>query len=403
MDAVIAILLTQQSDPIQINLLNYFHCSANTASTSAFVQQRTKLLPSAMKAIFSHFSEAIDPHKCFKGYRLLAVDGTTLPIPYNPNDESTLHRRSTNQKSNNELLITALFDLESGLYTDSLVQTCKDQHERAALIQLLDNLPDHSMVVIIGDRGFEGYNVLAHLQEKGIFFLIRAKDTESNGIVSGLDLPDEDEFDFHVNLSLFRKHNRVTEELARNKNHYKFISHSTDFDFLPSSSSASDPLVTYQLSFRVVRFRLPDSDNYETIITNLDAVKFPPDLIKEMYHRRWGIETSFRQLKYIIGLLRLHSKKVENIMQEIYASLTMFNYTAAIAQSVLVIKEHTKYKYHVNFASAAYLAVRFFLGNIAPPELLDLLSHRILPIRPGRKNPRNKSSGRRMSFNYVIP
>ena len=31
--------------------------------------------------------------------------------------------------------------------------------------------------------------------------------------------------------------------------------------------------------------------------------------IKELYHMRWGIETSFRELKYAIGLTSFHSKK----------------------------------------------------------------------------------------------
>ena len=38
---------------------------------------------------------------------------------------------------------------------------------------------------------------------------------------------------------------------------------------------------------------------------------------------RWGIETSFRELKYAIGLCCLF-KKGEYIMQEIYARLILY-------------------------------------------------------------------------------
>ena len=40
------------------------------------------------------------------------------------------------------------------------------------------------------------------------------------------------------------------------------------------------------------------NDFYQTIITNLDSVSFPPDELKKLYAMRWGIETSFRDLKY---------------------------------------------------------------------------------------------------------
>ena len=51
---------------------------------------------------------------------------------------------------------------------------------------------------------------------------------------------------------------------------------------------------------------------------------------------RWGIETSFRDLKYTLGLLHLHSKKVDFVHQEIFAKLTMFNFCQLITQSVVI-------------------------------------------------------------------
>ena len=80
----------------------------------------------------------------------------------------------------------------------------------------------------------------------------------------------------------------------------------------------------FKLSFRLVRFPISDTMQ-ETIITNLDADEFPAAEIKRLYAMRWGIETSFRELKYTLGLLHLHSKKVEFIHQEIFAKLTMYN------------------------------------------------------------------------------
>lgn len=49
----------------------------------------------------------------------------------------------------------------------------------------------------------------------------------------------------------------------------------------------------------------------ENMKMNLESSNFPPEKLKELYHRRWGIEISFRELKYALGLTCFHSKNVE--------------------------------------------------------------------------------------------
>lgn len=59
-------------------------------------------------------------------------------------------------------------------------------------------------VLLLADRGYEAYNNLAHIQEKGWSFLIRIKNSKA-GIASGLDLPDSNEFDMPFHLMLTNK------------------------------------------------------------------------------------------------------------------------------------------------------------------------------------------------------
>ena len=110
--------------------------------------------------------------------------------------------------------------------------------------------------------------------------------------------------------------------LLKDKNHYRFIPGTTPFDYLPQKSRKYDPVTFYELRFRVVRFRITP-DTFETVLTNLDAENYPPEELKKLYALRWGIETSFRDLKYTVGMLNFHSKKVACIHQEIYAHLIM--------------------------------------------------------------------------------
>jgi IS4 transposase len=56
-------------------------------------------------------------------------------------------------------------------------------------------------------------------------------------------------------------------------------------------------MLPYYLSFRVVRFK-HTQDTYEVLLTNLPEDEFSVSELKELYAMRWGIETSFRDLKY---------------------------------------------------------------------------------------------------------
>ena len=58
----------------------------------------------------------------------------------------------------------------------------------------------------------------------------------------------------------------------------------------------------YDFECRVVRFKITE-DTYECIVTNSAKDEFGMQDIKELYHLRWGIETSYRELKYDLNLI----------------------------------------------------------------------------------------------------
>ena len=88
------------------------------------------------------------------------------------------------------------------------------------------------------------------------------------------------------------------------------------------------------MSFRIVRFPITE-DTYEMLVTNLDRFIFPITTLKEIYNLRWGVETSFRELKYSIGLTNFHAKKGAYIKQEIFARLLLYNYCELITSHVV--------------------------------------------------------------------
>lgn len=83
---LIYLIVTMDEKSIWKGLLGHFRKRIDTPSASAFTQQRQKLLPSALEDMFHHFSDHLRPQKKFQGYRLLAVDGSSLKSGTYPAD-----------------------------------------------------------------------------------------------------------------------------------------------------------------------------------------------------------------------------------------------------------------------------------------------------------------------------
>ena len=364
------------------------------ASVSALVQQRKKLLPEALEYLFQEFTDRCHKPKLHKGYRLLAADGSDLQFTADPNDPLSYFPGVNGQKPYSFLHLNALYDLNSNLYLDAVIQKRRAANENAALVSMVERSGISDPAILIADRGYESYNTLEHIRKRSWHYLIRLRD--SNGILANLPLPDGD-FDLTVQLQLTRKQNKTVKLLQlEHPGIYRFLPSNSHFDFLPLGSDGF-----YPVSFRIVRFSVFDN-LAETLITNLDKDTFPVEELKYLYHLRWGIETSFRQLKYTIGLSLFQSKKVEHITQEIFARLTVYNFCELITSHVVIQEKRRKYVYQTNFTAAVHICRQFLRGDIAPPKVEALIKMQVVPIRPGRSTPRRTKNIKFNGFFYRI-
>jgi hypothetical protein len=378
-------------------LLDCYDVSPDTPTASAFVQQRSKLKPEAFEEVFKRFSYKI--HAPDGKMAILAIDGTDIQIATNPNDKSSYFPGSNGQRPYNLLHLNALYDLNKKIYVDSVIQKRLDFNEHDALVSMVDNSSIRKALVI-ADRGYEAYNNMAHIQEKGWYFLIRIKDGKT-GIKEGFDLPDDETFDIRINLKLTRKQTKEVKELIKDKNHYKFVPHTTRLDYLPEKSKKSVPMDYYELSFRIVRFPISE-DTYETVLTNLDSEEYPLSKIKELYFSRWGIETSFRDLKYTIGMLKFHTKKTECILQEIYGHMIMYNFAETVTSQVSIRKKKRKHTYKANFSVAVHMCRLFYWGKTTLSVLETIIEKNLIPIRPDRHRERKLSPKTFQGFLYRV-
>ena len=394
LEKVLTLLVKMGGHSLRDEMLDCIDFEEMPATVSALVQQRNKLLPEALEYLFREFTNRCHNPKTYKGYRLLAVDGSDLQFTANPNDPLSYFPGANGQKPYSFLHLNALYDLSSNLYLDAVVQKRRAANENAALVSMVDRSGIGEPVIITADRGYESYNTLEHIVQKGWKYLIRLR--ESKGIISSLSLPKRD-FDMPVQLFLTRKQTKELKELQKEfPGMYRFLPINVNFDYLPWGTDGF-----YPFSFRIVRFKISE-DSTETLITNLDRNSFPVEELKHLYHLRWGIETSFRQLKYTIGLSLFQSKKVEYITQEIFARLTMYNFCELITSHVVIQNKRRKYVYQTNFTAAVHICRQFLRGAVSPPKVEALIEQQVVPIRPGRSTPRKAKNIKFNGFFYRI-
>ena len=370
-EKMLRMVLSMTDHPLQSEINRYWKFDDRSPTKSAFIQQRQKIRPEAFRAMFDDFTRRAYPSKRFKGYRLLACDGTSVNLPRNPSDTVTSVHAKPSAETYNMLHINAMYDLMNGIYTDYTIDFGMNVGENAALIRMASALKYPKKTIFVADRLYGNLSTMSRLSELGASFVLRAKDTLSNGFLARMNLPNG-EFDVVLSKIITFHSGKQFRDDPR----YITVSrYKSGFDF-----SVRDE---YPISFRVCRFLLP-SGNYECLITNLPSSRFSASELKQIYRLRWGIETSFRELKYSIGMMYFHARKLDSVLQEIHAAMLMMNFCSLIVYSLpFEQKDSWVFQHKINFAAAVGCCRSFFDsgGTLA----LNLILRDQSLIRPERQ------------------
>ena len=391
METLIKTIVFSSGKPIREELYDYFDYSVDTASSSAFVQQRAKLKPEAFEYVVKEFNKAYPCTETYKGFRLIAVDGSDLSISYDISDEETYVPNCEGFRGRNLIHINSAYDIISKRYVDTIIRGSRHHGEQYSMYTMAERFDEKA--IFIADRNYSTWNNMEHIIKAGQFFLVRVQDIHSRtSNLRKFNLPDS-EFDLDVETILTTK---ATNEVKAHPDKYRMLSKSSTFDFV----SKDNPY--YPVKYRVVRFKIDGAEEYESVITNLDKDKFPADEIKKLYNLRWGIEISFRHLKYSADLSAIHARKRSSIRQEIWARILLYNLCIIMIQEAIKHKTKSlKYVYTVNITRCIHI-----IRNLAkrkggiPPDLEKLLLNELLPIRPDRLDLRKVKNQSVVCFNY---
>ena len=290
-------MLHLQSMNISGEEADFFGLSADTPRESAVLMQRAKLKLQLFIDFFHRITRELD--KILFGsqdnnrVRIMAFDGTDVASPSDEDctDEGKKPPKGKSKVNGKHKLfsINAFLEIGSGLFHDIRIQK-GEGNERAQAIDMIKN-SWFKKVIVLMDRGYESWEMMAQCVLKEWNFVIRAKDIASNGICSSLDLPSTKTFDVTIHMTLLNRQTNVIKCLIDAfPNNFKYISWSS-FSLFPQNPKLSHDyaLHVFQLVFRIVRIEIKPG-MYEILLTNLPADEYPPERLKELYWKRWGID-----------------------------------------------------------------------------------------------------------------
>jgi len=305
------------------------------------------------------------------GHRVAVADGCTVTAPDTPDNQKAYPQQSSQKPGCGFpiLRLVALLSLSTGLLSAWAVGHWH-QSELALLQTLWDCL--RAGDVLLGDRGFCNWGVLAECLRRDLHAVLRVKGTRRR--------------DFRQGKRLSRDERLVEWK----KPAYRGVT------FSPSQWAALPEILT----LRLVRCRLelPGFRTRKVILvtTLLDSVKYPPAALGQLYYRRWAMELTLRNIKTTLQMDHLSCKTPENLDREIRMHFLMHNLVRRLM--LQAARRHQVPLDRISFAGSLAVTRRYSESLLQArsesarrqlrDELFRVLADDLVPDRPGRREPR---------------
>jgi hypothetical protein len=305
------------------------------------------------------------------GREVLVVDGSCVTAPDTAENQKAFPQQSV-QKPGCGFPIIRLVGLLS-LATGLLVAWATgqwQQHELTLLQTLWAHLPPGS--ILLGDRGFCAWGLLAQCQRRKVDAVFRVKGSLRSDFRRGQRLSQ------HERLVQWRKPAKRPRTVTPE-----------EWNLLPEV-----------LTLRLVRCRLgqPGFRTTEVILatTLLDWAAYPPAALAQLYHRRWAMELTLRNLKTTLQMDMLSCKSPAMLEIELRLHILVHNLVRRLMLEAA--RRHGVTLERISFAGALAAARRYSealaqaRSKRRRRELLDdlfrVLASDQVPDRPGRREPR---------------
>jgi hypothetical protein len=351
------------------NFISLISSCKENITKSAFCQSRKKLKAEAFIDLNDTLIEAYykdDDYKKWKGFRLLAIDGTSLTLP--PSEEIIKEFGFAKNNVNPDLIIpmatiSSYYDLLNGIIIDSQIGKYKMDELRLALDHL-DKVKKKDLIIF--DRGYAATWFFTYMNLKNVDYLVR---------IQRNFLQEFDSFWSSKKMSDIIIIDRCSEK----------------------SLKALEKLGIEFESFKIRLIKvILDNGEVEVLATSLlDEEKYLYTEFKDLYFLRWGIETNYDHLKNNLAIENFTGLSSLSVKQDFFANMFIVNLQSLIINDVQEElnkdKKGAEYEYKIN----RNLSLGFMKDRVVKillnkkinsyEELKKLFKLEPVPIRKGRK------------------
>ena len=380
--------LSTKMEILNFNNINY----VENVSAPALFKQRKKLNPEAftyliqesLKNFYTNYKKEV---KTYKGYILEAVDGSDFEVPNTPKAREKYNGKQKQQCA--RVTVSTCYDILNKYTLDTIVEKY-DYSETEMLKQHMETIEKEKIIdkykpIVIADRNYRNLSFFYHAIEKNQKFLIRIGTKVYKEETSKMKTADE-------NIEIKYSRDRISYYKNSDPNLYEYLKKGNT------------------IKIRCIMIVL-ETGEIEYLLTNLEEDIFSTNDINELYNLRWQTELNYRHLKNDIKIECITSSKEILIKQDVYSQVLVSNILQAYINDgdELVSNLEYKNKMKVNNNMAVGIFKNSFIyifleENIDKrSELMEKLQEAInkfiVPVKPGRKNPRNNNPKNRYHIN----
>lgn len=330
---VILILLNMLKRSLQDELDEFFRViergevSERLVTKSAFTQARKKFKHTAFIELnteqVNYFYERFEPLS-WLGLRLLALDGSMSELPNTA--EICSHFGVWHPRSGGECpkaRLSQLYDVLNQITIDALIKP-KAFDERSLAFKHFIHLSSNDLVLM--DRGYPAFWFFKAILAKGAHFCARM------------------EIDKWLAVKAFVESGKLEDIVTLEPSQ-------TSRQLCKEHQLSTDPI-----TLRLIRIDLPNQEVMVLATSLLDQQAFKYNDFKDLYLKRWPVETDYRRIKLRFQVENWSGKTVESIYQDFHATVFSKNFASILAQPAQqVINEQTQDREHPYLVNMANL------------------------------------------------
>jgi hypothetical protein len=348
-------------------------CSSNTG---AYCRARGKLSQTVIRQLTTDSADGcerqLDEGWLWHGRHVQLVDGTTVSMPDTPENQEAYPQAHTQQEGLGFPVarVVVLLSLATGMLTDMALgpYTGKETGETALLRQLLERFQPGD--ILLGDRYFCSYFMIALLMELGVDFVTRVHQRRT--------------VDFRRGRRLGRDDHIVEWKLPEKP---EWMDQQT-YNRMPAS-----------IEVREVHVRVSEpgfrTESFVVVSTLTDAATYTKNDITELYHYRWLAELDIRAIKVTLGMDILRCKTPEMVRKEMWTCLLAYNLIRQTmlqsAQGAGVSPRTLSFTAAMQSIAASWAVIALAndaLGTLLIDAASASLAGHVIGNRPGRMEPR---------------